>query len=202
MDAVFTILFGGILLVLAVWAFFLKRKADKFDHYVEKSEDLFDMSENRLQKVKDILCEMGCQPKLTTEEGGQRIEVAFQGETFLIAANDESAYICIWDYAWVVMELDDPRISLIKECLNLMSPEWNMVLYYYEDVENNCFVVCTKMLLHLPTGKYNPKDPIERIFVSMIELKNDLRRKYEEVTKNIGEDNSFASDNSNSKLWN
>ena len=160
------------------------------------------MSENRLQKVKDILCEMGCQPKLTTEEGGQRIEVAFQGETFLIAANDESAYICIWDYAWVVMELDDPRISLIKECLNLMSPEWNMVLYYYEDVENNCFVVCTKMLLHLPTGKYNPKDPIERIFVSMIELKNDLRRKYEEVTKNIGEDNSFASDNSNSKLWN
>lgn len=202
MDAVFTILFGGILLVLAVWAFFLKRKADKFDHYVEKAEDLFDMSENRLQKVKDILCEMGCQPKLTTEEGGQRIEVAFQGETFLIAANDESAYICIWDYAWVVMELDDPRISLIKECLNLMSPEWNMVLYYYEDVENNCFVVCTKMLLHLPTGKYNPKDPIERIFVSMIELKNDLRRKYEEVTKNIGEDNSFASDNSNSKLWN
>lgn len=202
MDAVFTILFGGILLVLAVWAFFLKRKADKFDHYVEKSEDLIDMSENRLQKVKDILCEMGCQPKLTTEEGGQRIEVAFQGETFLIAANDESAYICIWDYAWVVMELDDPRISLIKECLNLMSPEWNMVLYYYEDVENNCFVVCTKMLLHLPTGKYNPKDPIERIFVSMIELKNDLRRKYEEVTKNIGEDNSFASDNSNSKLWN
>ena len=111
MDAVFTILFGGILLVLAVWAFFLKRKADKFDHYVEKAEDLFDMSENRLQKVKDILCEMGCQPKLTTEEGGQRIEVAFQGETFLIAANDESAYICIWDYAWVVMELDDPRIS-------------------------------------------------------------------------------------------
>lgn len=202
MDAVFTILFGGILLVLAVWAFFLKRKADKFDHYVEKAEDLIDMSENRLQKVKDILCEMGCQPKLTTEEGGQRIEVAFQGETFLIAANDESAYICIWDYAWVVMELDDPRISLIKECLNLMSPEWNMVLYYYEDVENNCFVVCTKMLLHLPTGKYNPKDPIERIFVSMIELKNDLRRKYEEVTKNIGEDNSFASDNSNSKLWN
>ena len=202
MDAVFTILFGGILLVLAVWAFFLKRKADKFDHYVEKSEDLVDLSENRLQKVKDILCEMGCQPKLTTEEGGQRIEVAFQGETFLIAANDESAYICIWDYAWVVMELDDPRISLIKECLNLMSPEWNMVLYYYEDVENNCFVVCTKMLLHLPTGKYNPKDPIERIFVSMIELKNDLRRKYEEVTKNIGEDNSFASDNSNSKLWN
>ena len=202
MDAVFTILFGGILLVLAVWAFFLKRKADKFDLYVEKAEDLIDMSENRLQKVKDILCEMGCQPKLTTEEGGQRIEVAFQGETFLIAANDESAYICIWDYAWVVMELDDPRISLIKECLNLMSPEWNMVLYYYEDVENNCFVVCTKMLLHLPTGKYNPKDPIERIFVSMIELKNDLRRKYEEVTKNIGEDNSFASDNSNSKLWN
>lgn len=202
MDAVFTILFGGILLVLAVWAFFLKRKADKLDHYVEKAEDLFDMSENRLQKVKDILCEMGCQPKLTTEEGGQRIEVAFQGETFLIAANDESAYICIWDYAWVVMELDDRRISLIKECLNLMSPEWNMVLYYYEDVENNCFVVCTKMLLHLPTGKYNPKDPIERIFVSMIELKNDLRRKYEEVTKNIGEDNSFASDNSNSKLWN
>lgn len=202
MDAVFTILFGGILLVLAVWAFFLKRKADKLDHYVEKAEDLIDMSENRLQKVKDILCEMGCQPKLTTEEGGQRIEVAFQGETFLIAANDESAYICIWDYAWVVMELDDPRISLIKECLNLMSPEWNMVLYYYEDVENNCFVVCTKMLLHLPTGKYNPKDPIERIFVSMIELKNDLRRKYEEVTKNIGEDNSFASDNSNSKLWN
>lgn len=202
MDAVFTILFGGISLVLAVWAFFLKRKADKLDHYVEKAEDLIDMSENRLQKVKDILCEMGCQPKLTTEEGGQRIEVAFQGETFLIAANDESAYICIWDYAWVVMELDDPRISLIKECLNLMSPEWNMVLYYYEDVENNCFVVCTKMLLHLPTGKYNPKDPIERIFVSMIELKNDLRRKYEEVTKNIGEDNSFASDNSNSKLWN
>lgn len=202
MDAVFTILFGGISLVLAVWAYFLKRKADKFDHYVEKSEDLVDMSENRLQKVKDILCDMGCQPKLTTEKGGPRIEVAYQGETFLVGANNESAYICIWDYAWVVLDLDDPRISVIKECLNLISPEWNMVIYYYEDVDSNCFVVCTKMLLHLPTGKYNPKDPIERIFVSMIELKNDLRRKYEEVKKNIGEDNSFASDNSNSKLWN
>lgn len=202
MDAVFTILFGGISLVLAVWAYFLKRKADKFDHYVEKSEDLVDMSENRLQKVKDILCNMGCQPKLTTEKEGPRIEVAYQGETFLVGANDESAYICIWDYAWVVLDLDDPRISVIKECLNLISPEWNMVIYYYEDVDSNCFVVCTKMLLHLPTGKYNPKDPIERIFVSMIELKNDLRRKYEEVKKNIGEDNSFASDNSNSKLWN
>ena len=76
------------------------------------------------------------------------------------------------------------------------------MVYYYEDVDSNSFVVSTKMLLHLPTGKYNPKDPIERIFISMIELKNVLRHKYEEVTKNIGENNSFASENSNSKLWN
>lgn len=202
MDAVFTFLFGGISLLLAVWTYFLKRKADKYDRYVEQSEGLVDMSENRLHKVMDILCGMGCQPKLTTEKEGPRIEVAYQGETFLVGANDESAYICIWDYAWIVLDLDDPRISVIKECLNLISPEWNMVVYYYEDVDSNSFVVSTKMLLHLPTGKYNPKDPIERIFISMIELKNVLRHKYEEVTKNIGENNSFTSENSNSKLWN
>lgn len=204
MDAVFTFLFGGISLVLAVWAFFLKRKADKFDRlvYVGKTEALVDMSENRLQKVKEILCEMGCQPKFTTEEEDTRIKVAYQGDTFLIGANDESAHICIWNYAWIVLDIDDPNISVIKECINQISPEWNMVVYYYEDVESNYFLVSTKMLLHMPTGTYDPKALLEMIFGSMIELKNALRYKYEEMTKTIGEDNSFSSENSNSKLWN
>ena len=57
MDAVFTFLFGGISLLLAAWAYFLKRKADKYDRYVEQSEGLVDMSENRLHKLKSHIKE-------------------------------------------------------------------------------------------------------------------------------------------------
>lgn len=203
------LLFGGIL-ILSVWSYILRRKSKALEEKNEALENKIEalnndgfvaMDNDKLQKMMTFLRNMGCQPKLTDEEL-PRIEVAYQGETFIIGVYEDSSYVLIWDYAWLVMDIGDSRIPIVKECINQMSAEWTMAVYYFNDKERNCFVVSSKSAFHIPTGKYDVVANLEEIFRGMIGMKSALRHKYEEITKSIGEDNSFVGDNSNSQLWN
>ena len=66
----------------------------------------------------ETLKQIGCQYDIS-EGNDDRIHFAYQGEHFLVAADNEHPYIGIWDYAWGSVELHDiDEVSRLRKAIN------------------------------------------------------------------------------------
>ena len=113
--------------------------------------------ENMEQKkgTRDLLLEtltaIGCQYKIG-EGDDDRIRFAYQGENFVVAADNQRPYINIWDYAWGSVELDDiDEVSRLRKAINVANWQNSVTTVFTIDKENNSIDVhCKTTIILIP----------------------------------------------------
>ena len=99
----------------------------------------------------ETLTQIGCQYEIG-EGDDDRIHFAYQGEHFLVAADNERPYINIWDYAWGNVELHDiDEVSRLRKAINIAN--WNTsvtTVFTIDDVAKTMDVHCKVTILFIP----------------------------------------------------
>lgn len=67
-----------------------------------------------LNLMKNILTDLGCQPK---KENEKELQVSYQGENFII--NIGGPYAQIWDPGWASINVNDPNFEKMKTAANI-----------------------------------------------------------------------------------
>ena len=105
--------------------------------------------------TRDLLLEtltaIGCQYKIG-EGDDDRIRFAYQGENFVVAADNQRPYINIWDYAWGSVELDDiDEVSRLRKAINVANWQNSVTTVFTIDKENNSIDVhCKTTIILIP----------------------------------------------------
>lgn len=180
MDLVLTILFGGIFLILAIWAYFLKRKEQRLAN-VEWKQDFLSLGDNAESHIFELLKELGCNPKYTDEET-PRISFKYQGQSFVIASKGRP-YSMIWSYAWGALDLPDPMVSLLEISVNYANACGPYVTHYYIDKDSSSMRLITTRMLHIPDGCYDLKEYLVSALDGFFSVQNRIRDMYEDMKR-------------------
>lgn len=179
MDLVLTILFGGILIVLAVWAYFLKRKERSLEtEALKQQEGYVNLGDNAEPYFFDLLKEMGCSPAYTDEKT-RRISFQYQGHAFVLRCNGRP-YCMIWSYSWGVLDLPDSRMNWLMRCVNYANYNSPYSTYYYIDEESKSMVLMTSCTLHFPNGHYKMKDYLTEVLDGFFTVQHCVRSAFED----------------------
>lgn len=139
---------GGLILLCAILifaAYFFGRvgyaiendKKEKSDY--EKMNEAINEAVNKednqtrnllLRTLKNI----GCQYEVNSKDN---IIFKYQGEEFLIEANNESAFIMIWDLWWSGLDLDSSDVDKLKRAINETNLKSSLTTLYSIDEEDN-----------------------------------------------------------------
>lgn len=154
------ILFSG----LAVYAT-IRNRADAKENKSIKVSQIADVKSvpektviNKMEQkkgAKDLLLEtltaIGCQYEIGEGED-DRIRFAYQGEHFVVAADNQRPYINIWDYAWGSVALDDiDEVSRLRKAINVANWQNSVTTVFTIDKENNSMDVhCKTTIILIP----------------------------------------------------
>ncbi len=99
----------------------------------------------------NVLTNIGCQYEV--EEGeDNRIHFVYQGEHFLVGAENDRPYIHVYDYAWKSINLSDiDELARLRKAINEANWEGSVVTVFTIDNETQTMDVhCKTVLLFIP----------------------------------------------------
>lgn len=95
---------------------FMKEKRNINERVEAELESLEVKDEEKVQGTRDLFLEtltkIGCQYEIDPEDGN--ILFAYQGENFVVNANNEGWYVRVWDTFWGHVELYDVEVVLVR----------------------------------------------------------------------------------------
>ena len=94
---------------------------------------------------KTLLRDLNCRV-VEDEEDNERMEFAFQGETFCLIASDDCLLATVYDFSWGSIELDDiDEVSRLRKVINNVNFRFGgLCVVYTIDTDKNRMVVHTK----------------------------------------------------------
>lgn len=94
---------------------------------------------------KALLRDLNCRV-VEDEEDNERMEFAFQGETFCLIASDDCLLVTVYDFSWGHIELDDiDEVSRLRKVINSVNFRFGgLCVVYTIDTDKNRMVVHTK----------------------------------------------------------
>lgn len=97
----------------------------------------------------DTLVKIGCQYE---SDSDGRILFGYQGERFVASANNEHAYVSIWDYCWQSVELQDiDEVARLRKCINEANLNCGVKTVFTIDNEGGTIDVhCHSIILFIP----------------------------------------------------
>lgn len=99
----------------------------------------------------ETLTKLGCQFEIEDGEDGD-IHFGFQGEYFTVRANNECAYVQIWDLHWGHVELYDvDELSRLRKAINESNLRNSVIaVYTVDETGGNMNVHCKSIILFIP----------------------------------------------------
>lgn len=194
-------LFLSILILVICSYLYKKSKQDKADSEFEEINNKANSSikPNSRENVIKALEELGCQPHIDKDY----INVAYQGETFNIQADDDYSNITIYDPWWGGYSLDDKNIESVKEAVNLCNIN-NCIptmMYTINEAENQIGLHCRLNLNFIDNeGKYSlllaayfktffdAHEMYGKILYNRINTKHESEKKLRTVIKGFSQD--------------
>ena len=117
------------------------------------------------QRLLTVLKEMNCQPEEDPEEP-ERINVAYQGERFIIDYSEQSKYISIYDVWWYNAPLNDiEQLSDIRKVVNACNFDNHTTLVYTINTEENVIGIHSRQSMVFVPEIPNLKDYLSSQFV-------------------------------------
>lgn len=102
----------------------------------------------------------------------------YQGEEFLIEANNESAFIMIWDLWWSGLDLDSSDIDKLKQAINETNLKSAPTTLYSIDEEDNKMGLHTKrnvlFIAEIPNIELYLKANLDSFFTVHQIMKNEF----------------------------
>ena len=97
----------------------------------------------------DTLVKIGCQYEFDSDG---RILFGYQGERFVASANNEHAYVSVWDYCWQSVELQDiDEVARLRKCINEANLNCGVNTVFTIDNEGGTIDVhCHSIILFIP----------------------------------------------------
>ncbi len=139
------------------------KKASRPDHQAQQNLAVTELpttstAENQIMETKgtrDLLLQtltaIGCQYEIGKGED-DRIHFAFQGEHFLVAADNERPYINVFDYTWGSVELFDiDELSRLRKAIN--EANWRcsvQTVFSIDETAKSMDVHCKSNFLFIP----------------------------------------------------
>lgn len=127
----------------------------------------------------NTLRHMNCQPEMNTD---QNIEVAYQGENFLIQFN--GAFIRIWDLSWFSTKSTDDNFTLLKDAVNYANFSFGPTIIMHSPDENGHILLSSRMdVLFVPEQNDN-EGYVSALLDSFFGLKQNLQREVARLKDN------------------
>lgn len=148
------------IVIVACTYFFTRRKAKAAEQETDdctQPEDSTTIQQEEKQEepphTKDLCIELlkqlNCEV-FVSEENENRLDFKYQGEHFVIDANNENYFIDIWDPWWYIVPLDDlEQMSNVRKVINTIN-SWCGITIFYTMEEEQKFVLHSKCYCILP----------------------------------------------------
>ena len=125
----------------------------KQENEMEKTEQIEKTTEVGTRELfLETLTKIGCQYELGDEEENPTIYFAYQGENFIVYANNDNNYVRIWDTHWAHVELYDvDDFARLKKVINGSNLNNSVTtVYTIDEAGNNVDVHCKSIILFIP----------------------------------------------------
>jgi hypothetical protein len=150
----------------------------------DKQANDADSAVSSAEIMEDALIEIGCQPRY--DKNGN-IHVSYQGENFTIYFTGR--YASIWDLAWGTINVNDPKLPLIREAMNITNYGFGNTMVLSNPGDDGEMVVHThrEIMLH-PACPDNTKY-IRATLDSFFDTKTHFAADFKNLEAMIKEDN-------------
>lgn len=124
---------------------------------------------------KALLRDLNCRV-VEDEEDNERMEFAFQGETFCLIASDDCLLATVYDFSWGNIELDDiDEVSRLRKVINNVNFRFGgLCVVYTIDTDKNRMVVHTKRQFLVTPEIPNILDYITAMLTGFFEVQRAL----------------------------
>lgn len=153
-----------------------KKEKSDYEKMNEATNEAINKEDNQtrnllLRALKDI----GCQYEINSKDN---IIFKYQGEEFLIEANNESAFIMIWDLWWSGLDLGSSDIDKLKQAINETNLKSAPTTLYSIDEEDNKMELHTKskilFIAEIPNIELYLKANLDSFFTVHQIMKNEF----------------------------
>lgn len=116
----------------------------------ETEEETEEMTTSAL--VMSILQQLGCQPEVNEEN---HISFKYQGDDFLVAAEDGLRLIIVWNPWWASISIDNQALPYLKEIINAVNMNSLVTTVYALDEDEKTLGIHSKCHMFLHRKKRN-----------------------------------------------
>ena len=141
---------GSILFFIILWK--VKNYLGSRKNKHSQDAPVSNMNEIRARDLfLETLTKIGCQYEVEEGEDGN-IHFGYQGEYFTVRANNECAYVQIWDLHWGHVELYDvDELSRLRKAINESNLRNSVIaVYTVDETGGNMNVHCKSIILFIP----------------------------------------------------
>ena len=112
----------------------------------EKQEEPPHTRDLCIELLKQLNCEV-----FVSEENENRLDFKYQGEHFVIDANNDNYFIDIWDPWWYIVPLDNlEQMSNVRKVINTINSWCGTTIFYTIEEEEQKFVLHSKCHCIMP----------------------------------------------------
>ena len=124
-----------------------------------------------IELLKQLNCEV-----FVSEENENRLDFKYQGEHFVIDANNENYFIDIWDPWWYIVPLDNlEQMSNVRKAINTINSWCGTTIFYTIEEEGQKFVLHSKRQCILTKEIPHVKEYLMALLNDFFTVHNRLR---------------------------
>lgn len=126
--------------------------------------------------IMSILQQLGCQPEVNEEN---HISFKYQGDDFLVAAEDGLRLIIVWNPWWASISIDNQALPYLKEIINAVNMNSLVTTVYALDEDEKTFGIHSKChMLFAPEEGAGKKfhRPAGQFFTTHNTIKENLKQ--------------------------
>ena len=124
--------------------------------------------------IMSILQQLGCQPEVNEEN---HISFKYQGDDFLVAAEDGLRLIIVWNPWWASISIDNQALPYLKEIINAVNMNSLVTTVYALDEDEKTFGIHSKCHMLFAPEEEEPEKSFTDLLDSFFTTHNTIKEK-------------------------
>lgn len=142
----------------------------------ETEEETEEMTTSAL--VMSILQQLGCQPEVNEEN---HISFKYQGDDFLVAAEDGLRLIIVWNPWWASISIDNQALPYLKEIINAVNMNSLVTTVYALDEDEKTLGIHSKCHMLFAPEEEEPEKSITDLLDSFFTTHNTIKENLKQL---------------------